>query len=241
MRLWTIILLVVVLLLLALLLLVLCSRIRFVIRLKKSGGNDRAEMEVSMLYGLLKLHYRVPQAKLENWNRGLRLKLRMDAAGPLAPGQAGGKGNEQIDKSRAKDWWKSAKRAFKATKGLKRWAYSLLARCQIHQLDWSTDFSLGDAASTATAAGAVWGAKWSVISWMSRRMRLMNRPRVFVAPVFEDRMSVAMDLICKGSLSAAYVLYSLFVLLWRVLRTEGGWTLWKSLLLHYKQSGRQTG
>nr|WP_269847281.1 DUF2953 domain-containing protein [Paenibacillus sonchi] len=116
-----------------------------------------------------------------------------------------------------------------ATRGLNKWLKDTLAHVQITKLDWSTDFSLGDAAYTATAAGAFWGLKWTLAGWLSRQVRLIKAPRMFVAPVFSDEMSFSTEAVCTGKLSMGYAFYSAFQLLRRASKVQGGLRHWKEL------------
>lgn len=118
----------------------------------------------------------------------------------------------------------------KSTRGLKKWFKETVSHVKISKLDWSTDFSLGDAADTAIVSGAVWGLKWSIVGFISQWVKLKYNPRVFVKPVFQDEHSFSMEFVCEGKMSVSYAVYASMKLLLRVLRETGGISKWRKLL-----------
>lgn len=227
MTLWLAIPLILLLLVLLLFLLVLASSIHFHVWACRKGKNDRIEFDIKAVFGLVKFHYEVPALVFENLERGI--KVHIEESG-IAPVKRDTDKEAQVDKETVTDWLKNVRIALKATRGFNKWFRDTLSHVQITKFDWSTDFSLGDAAATATAAGALWGMKWTMAGFISQRVRLLHPPRMFVAPVFRDELSFATELVCKGKLSAGYTLYSGLLLLRRASKIEGGLGRWKKLL-----------
>jgi len=220
-------------LLLVAIVLLLSSSIVFHFRLRKRGKDDRVEIDISLLYGLVKLHYELPYIIFEGIKRGVSVKLEQSGVMPAVEEQSEEEG--RIDKEVVDKWIDKFKKALRATKGLKEWFKDTMSHVRITQLDWSTDFSLGDAAVTATTAGAIWGLKWSMIGWGSQFVRLQKRPRTFVVPVFsEDKMSFSTEVTCSGSLSMAYGMYAGIMLLFRAYKTERGLHVWRELIREKK-------
>ncbi|MCA1056903.1 DUF2953 domain-containing protein [Rossellomorea aquimaris] len=60
-----------------------------------------------------------------------------------------------------------------------------LKKVKIDKIFWKTLFGTGDAASTGTMTGAIWGLKGSIIGLISRYMRLQSMPAVEVVPSFQ--------------------------------------------------------
>jgi hypothetical protein len=219
-------------LLLLVIILVLSSSVHFHFRVRRHGKDDRVEFDLKALFGLVKFHYVMPELVYEGIERGIRVKLEESG---IAPFKSDTDKDGLIDKETVTGWLDSIKLALLATRGFKKWLTQLLAHVKISKLDWSTDFSLGDAAYTATAAGALWGMKWSLIGWCSQFVRLQHSPRIFVAPVFRDELCFSTEAVCEGKLSLAYVLFSGLRLLLRAARAKGGMALWKKLLLSRRQ------
>lgn len=228
MTLWITIPLALLLLVILLFLLVLASSIHFHFRLCRLGKDDRIEFDIKAVFGLVKFHYELPKLVYESIEQGIKVKLEKSG---IAPVKLDSDKEGQIDKESVTEWLRSIRTAVKATRGLRAWLIDTLSHVRITKLDWSTDFSLGDAADTATAAGALWGMKWTLVGWMSRFVRLKRSPRLFVAPVFRDEMSFATEAVCTGKLSAGFAFYAGLLLLRRASRVEGGLARWKELLL----------
>jgi hypothetical protein len=215
-----------VLLVLAMIL-VLSSSIDFRIRCHKLGKNDLIEVDVTSLFGLVKLHYELPELIFKGLEQGVWAKIK--ETGTATTGVDTVK-EEKFDKERINQWQENVKLAMKSTRELKKWFKRTLAHVKISKLDWSTDFSLGDAADTATAVGAAWGLKWSIVGFMSQWVRLEHNPRLFVKPVFQDELCFSMEFVCKGRLLVAHALFAVLRLVVGVLRETGGIVKWIKLL-----------
>ncbi len=208
--------------------LILSSSIDFHFRLCRLGKDDRVELDVRTLFGWIRFHYELPKLVYEGIERGVKVKLEESGVAPIRSDKEDNE--EMIDKEKVSSWLNDIKKVLKATYGFKKWFRDTLAHVKITKLDWSTDFSLGDAAGTATAAGALWGMKWCIIGWISQWVKLKNSPRLFVKPVFQDDLSFSTELVCTGEISVAYGLYAGASLLIRALRVKGGLKHWKQLL-----------
>ncbi|MEK4515197.1 DUF2953 domain-containing protein [Paenibacillus sp. FSL H8-0122] len=227
MTLWLAIPLVLLLLVVLLFLLALASSIHFHFRVRRLGKDDRIEFDIRAVYGLVKFHYEVPALVFQSLEQGIKLKVEKTG---IAPVKLDSEKEGQVDKESVTQWLKNVRTALHATRGLKKWLKDTLSHIQITKLDWSTDFSLGEAATTATAVGALWGLKWTMIGVLSRMVRLVHKPGIFVAPVFRDQPSFATEAVCSGKLSAGYALYAGLLLLRRASKVEGGLGRWKKLL-----------
>ncbi|KWX74736.1 hypothetical protein AMQ84_19685 [Paenibacillus riograndensis] len=234
--LWLAIPLALLLLVIVVLLVILTSYIHFHFRVCRLGKDDRIELDLKALFGLVKFHYELPALVFQGIEKGIKVKLEESGIAPVRKDQDL---EEQIDKQSIAEWLKNIRIALKATRGLNKWLKDTLAHVQITKLDWSTDFSLGDAAYTATAAGAFWGLKWTLAGWLSRQVRLIKAPRMFVAPVFSDELSFSTEAVCAGKLSMGYAFYSGLQLLRRASKVPGGLRYWKKLLSRNPQASSE--
>ncbi|AIQ48226.1 hypothetical protein R70723_21645 [Paenibacillus sp. FSL R7-0273] len=214
-------------LLLLVIVLVLSSSIHFHFRLCRIGKDDRIEFDIKALFGLVKFHYELPKLIYEGIARGVKIKLEESG---IAPVRQDADSVEQIDDETLRDWKRKLKEALQATMDLKSWIKSLMSHVIITRFDWSTDFSLGDAAYTATATGALSGLKWGMVGWISRYVRLQRSPRMFVVPVFRDELCFSTEAVCTGKLPVSSVFFAGIQLLWRVIRVKGGLSRWIRLL-----------
>lgn len=225
--LWLAIPLTLLLLVIVLLLVLLASYIHFHFRLCRMGTDDRIELDIKAVFGLVKFHYELPALVFQGMEKGIKVKLEESG---IAPVRTDKDEDEQIDKELVSVWLRNVRKALKATHGLKKWLASTLSHLQITKFDWSTDFSLGDAAGTATAVGALWGMKWTLAGRFSSMVRLKKAPKLFVAPVFRDELCFSTEAVIVGKLSMGYTLFAGFVLLRRISKVEGGLRRWKELL-----------
>ncbi|WP_379129064.1 DUF2953 domain-containing protein [Paenibacillus sp. sgz500958] len=216
---------------------IISSSIAFDFRLSKLDKNDRIVLDISFLHRLVKLHYVLPSVVYEGMTQGIKVKLEESGIAPNI--QKDKDAEENIDKDVVDNWLANFKKALRATEGLKQLLKDTLSHLKITTLDWSTDFSLGDAAGTATAAGALWGLKWSIVGWASQWIRLQQEPKLFVKPVFEDELSYATEIVCKGKISVLHVCMAGLRLVVRTYKVEGGFQLWRELL--FNRDDRQTG
>lgn len=231
MTLWLAIPLILLLLVIEVLLVILTSYIHFHFRVCRLGKDDRIELDVKAIFGLVKFHYELPALVFEGIEKGIKVKLEESGITPVRKDEDK---DEQIDKESVAEWLSHIRKALKATHDLKKWLKDTLSHVQITKLDWSTDFSLGDAAYTATAAGAFWGLKWTFVGWFSKLVRLKKAPRLFVAPVFRDEVCFSTEAVCVGKLSIVYASYAGILLLRRASKVEGGLRRWKELLIRNK-------
>lgn len=209
--------------------LLLSSSIVFHLRLSKRGKDDQVELDISLLFGLVKLHYELPSIVFDGIKRGVRVKLEESG---VTPGMEKKQkdAEKQIDKEVVENWLDKFKKALMATKGMKLWVKDTMSHVNITKLDWSTDFSLGDAAGTATAAGALWGLKWSIIGWASQWVKLKKKPRLFVVPVFEDHLGFATEMVCSGRIAVTHALYSGLRLVVRAVKADRELLLWREII-----------
>ncbi|WP_379162211.1 DUF2953 domain-containing protein [Paenibacillus sp. sgz5001063] len=233
MTLWLAISLALLLLVIVLLLLILTSYIHFHFRLCRLGTDDRIELDIKAVFGLVKFHYELPALVFQGMEKGIKVKLEESG---IAPVRTDKDEEEQIDKELVTEWLQNIRKALKATHGLKKWLRHTMSHLQITKFDWSTDFSLGDAAGTATAVGALWGLKWTIAGWLSSQVRLKKAPKLFVAPVFRDELCFSTEAVCVGKLSAGYAFFAGIVLLRRISKVEGGLHRWRELLSRKTQS-----
>lgn len=62
----------------------------------------------------------------------------------------------------------------------------MLKAVHVTQLQWTTRFGTGEAVSTGSGAGMVWGIKWSLLALVSRYLTMQSKPDVSVEPLFQQ-------------------------------------------------------
>ncbi|MEC0089812.1 DUF2953 domain-containing protein [Paenibacillus macquariensis] len=224
------ILIIIVFVLVLLVITVLLSKINMDIRLSKYGKNDEVVFNITMLYGLIRYHYDLPMLKFENMKKGLTVKVNKRKNVGMGASTSKEDSETQVNRRKIDLWMREVHEILEATESFKIWMKRTLSRLSIVKLTWSTQFSIGDAASTAIATGVVWSVKTFIIGWLSYQVRMKNHPQLVVVPVFEDNPQFSTDISCTAHITLGYALYAGSVLIFRVLKIKGGVKRWKALL-----------
>lgn len=214
--------------------LILLSPINFHLAARKLNHNETVKLEIVTLYGLIRLRYMIPYIIFKNLKDGFRVEQQH--VNNLAQDQADNS-EKDINKDKLRHWADQFYDLLGATRGLKKWMASTLKHISFHKLDWSTNVGLQDAAHTATLTGALWGLKTTLIGWLSCYIRLRQRPRLFVVPVFDKPPQFVTEIEMSGEIRLARALYAGFVLIARVLKVQGGFKKWLSIALKGRKKG----
>lgn len=208
--------------------LILLSTITFNLTLRKKNRDDMVLLEVTMLYGFVRLRYQVPTIRIKNWRDGVQIEKNQ-------PENVLQKESTSVDHEVNKDkvelWMDQFERLLQATSGLRVWLQSTLRRVSFRKLEWSTNIALEDAAHTATLTGALWGVKATIVGWLTRYISLKQRPKLFVVPVFDSKPLFSTELRCIAQIRCGYAIYAGLVLIVRVLKVKGGVKKWLTILL----------
>ncbi|MBQ4898524.1 DUF2953 domain-containing protein [Paenibacillus sp. Marseille-P2973] len=221
-------------LLLLVLTLILLSKITFHIKLKKENKDETILIDVTLLFGLLTYHYRIPALGLNKLQDGLWVENNSSDNFFKTHTSAG---EQEIDKEKVNLWADQFRDMIRATRGLKKWLNTTLRRVTLVSMEWSTNVALTDAAHTATLTGALWALKTTLIGWLSYHISLRQRPKLFVVPVFGGSPLFSTELNCTAEIRLGNAVYAGMVLVVRVLKVKGGVKKWRSLLSKGNQSG----
>lgn len=221
-------------LLLLVLTLILLSKITFHIKLKKENKDETILIDVTLLFGLLTYHYRIPALGLNKLQDGLWVENNSSDNFFKTHTSAG---EQEIDKEKVNLWAEQFRDMIRATRGLKKWLNTTLRRVTLVSMEWSTNVALTDAAHTATLTGALWALKTTLIGWLSYHISLRQRPKLFVVPVFGGSPLFSTELNCTAEIRLGNAVYAGMVLVVRVLKVKGGVKKWRSLLSKGNQSG----
>lgn len=219
------------------LVLILLSPIKFRLVARKVNWNETVRIEVVTLYGLTRLRYEIPYIIFKNMKDGF--KVEQKHASNLEKGEADSSAQD-INKDKVRFWADKFYDLLRATRGLKQWMASTLRYVTFDKLDWSTNVALSNAAHTATLSGVLWGLKTTLIGWLSCYIRLRQRPRLFVVPVFDQPPQFVTEFECSGKIRLGRALYAGFVLIVRVLKVKGGFKKWLSFTVKGNQGSSRS-
>jgi hypothetical protein len=92
---------------------------------------------------------------------------------------------------------------------------------------WITRFGTGDALSTATLYGVLWGVKSSLLSFLHRKIKFDQKPDIQVIPDFQNsRLDLIFDCIFRVKLG--YIIIAAFIARFRHRMMKGGIGVGKS-------------
>jgi len=211
------------------------SNITCSVRYKKEGSDDRAEVDIRMLFGMVRFHYEMPKLKFENMKKGFLLKLEKQNS----LNRSGNATHMRINKRKIELWGEEVRILLRSTVSLKKWLQHTFAHVRIHELDWSTRFSTGEAEWTAVASGVLWSIKTTLVGWLSFQVRMKKNPHLNVIPEFGDEMSFSTEFYCVSRLSFGYAMYASFILMSRILQVDGGLKRWFRLYRQMKAKSQK--
>nr|WP_285860364.1 MULTISPECIES: DUF2953 domain-containing protein [Paenibacillus] len=211
----------------------LLSHIKLRFLAKKSNKNDMITVDVTLLFGMVSLHYKIPEIELKNLQDGLI--IRGEKSNNLNEGQTANQ-EQEINKRKIEQWIENFKEMLEATLGLRGWLKATMKHIKVTQLDWSTNIALSNAAHTATLTGLAWALKSTLVGFLSYHISLQQRPKLFVVPKFGTSPLFASQLKCTARIRLGYALYASFVLIFRVLRENKGLRKWLKILSKAKST-----
>jgi hypothetical protein len=214
--------------LLALFVLVMFSNIKVRVRYVREGENDELDTNISAVFGLVQLKYKVPTIELKPWLRGIRVDVSKKESSDLLPTLDFTREEMQMFAARIRT-------LIAHMRDYKAWLAGALQHVHIVQFRWETRFGLTDAPETGIASGVVWSLKSMVVGLMSRWVTLDERPVMMVTPLFQNP-KFRTDVLVRTKVRVFRVLAIGGMLMFRVLRKDGGWKVWfrvlRNALLH---------
>ncbi|KUP06679.1 hypothetical protein Q73_11030 [Bacillus coahuilensis m2-6] len=175
--------------LLALILIILLTKLT--IRLSFYHGNDNDELTIKFKAwgGLFRYKIEVPLIQIDEESASVILEEKVKK--PKAGKEETTK--DEKKKITPKEFLNSlsdAKELLIHVYGLHRIIRSFLKKVTVKDLLWNTKMGTGDAASTGMVTGGIWTVKSSIVSWISRSMRLQDMPLIHVEPCFQQKMVI---------------------------------------------------
>ena len=180
---WIITLIVVLGLLLFLLLLIIITKLTITISLYHGNDNDHFTIQFRAWFGLIKYKVEVPMVKVDDDGPNLVFEEKTQK------GEEGkGTEKEKLKKETPEEIMTSLKdfrELLQHVAGLHRIVRTFFSKINVYDVKWQTVFGTGDAASTGTMTGLIWGAKGGVIGVVSGYMNLQEMPQIAVFPSFQ--------------------------------------------------------
>jgi hypothetical protein len=169
-------------------LIIFISKLKIKINVNHSQDNDFYQIKFSLWFGLIRYTYKIPLVKIDKDSSTLVIKEEQQQGN----GQQGGGEKEEIKDfsiQDAMDAIEKAKEFAENVVGLHKIMKRFFRHVSIERVRWNTMIGIGDAAYTGVAVGMAWSLKGSIISLISRYMRLKDPPIMQVIPSFQHPVS----------------------------------------------------
>ncbi|RIW27063.1 DUF2953 domain-containing protein [Bacillus salacetis] len=190
---WIITLIVISGLLLLLLLLIIITKLTITLSLYHGNDNDHFLIKFRAWYGLVKYKVEVPMVKLDDEGPNIVFEEKTEK------GKEGkGKEKDKLKKETPEEILTSIKdfqELVRHVAGFHRIVRHFLSRVKLDDVQWQTVCGTGDASTTGTMTGLIWGAKGSLMGVISGYMNLQSMPQIMVVPSFQKAI-IQMDFSC---------------------------------------------
>ncbi|SFJ75324.1 DUF2953 domain-containing protein [Thermoflavimicrobium dichotomicum] len=163
--------------LVALLIILPFTSVRIELLFKWENENDRGEVKIRALFGLVRLRFTLPQLDWAGIDRGLKVSLAEETNDTSPKKEIIGKKTIQ----RGKEMVRELLDQIDGLKEILRWFFSKVT-CE--KWVWITSVGTGDAAEAGFLTGIVWTLKSMLIGWISPYIRWQKAPELHVEPLF---------------------------------------------------------
>ncbi|WP_124727284.1 DUF2953 domain-containing protein [Staphylospora marina] len=169
--------------LILLILLISMTSVRIEFLLKREDGDDRGEVNIRALFGLIRYRVEFPSLVFKGWEEGLQIQEN----------RAGGAGGRNVDNREEefvidKETMRAAKRSiqemmdhFVHLRLTLRW---FLSKVTCEKLVWFTRLGTGDAAEAGLLTGIAWGVKSTLVGILGSYIRWERPPELAIDPDF---------------------------------------------------------
>lgn len=146
--------------------------------------NDNSNIQVNFkMYHFLKYKLNVPLIMVDAQDHSLKIREEKDTT----LGQK--KEKKKITFLQLKNQYQSFKKMLKHINHFYQILAAFLKKMKMKKVEWHSAIGLGEASSSAIAAGAVWGFKGIAIQVLNTFFKLEESPNVSVVPVFQGMHS----------------------------------------------------
>ncbi|WP_456273749.1 DUF2953 domain-containing protein [Bacillus sp. AK031] len=166
-----------------LLIIILITKLTITISLYHGNDNDHITIKFRAWFGLVKYKVEVPLIKIDDDGPNIVFEEKTQKGN-----EGKGKEKDKLKKETPEEILTSLKdfrELLEHVAGLHRIIRKFLSKVKVFDVKWQTVFGTGDAATTGTMTGLVWGAKGSIIGVVSHYMKLQSIPEVAVLPSFQ--------------------------------------------------------
>jgi len=168
---------------------VLASEIRMELRFRRARDNDRLEVDVRAVFGLVHYHYEASKIDFQGMLNGIRLfGQEKRIAKPKEAADIKDLNKQDIESG--KRILNSFRKHFRDYNG---WLSDTLAKLTCTGFRWSTSIGVKSPNQTAVLTGAGWAIKSILLGKMSEKLKFRSEPILLVTPCY-NRYAFSTDL-----------------------------------------------
>jgi hypothetical protein len=203
------------------------SRLHIHMFLSRVKDNDHFFVHVKLLGGLISYKMDVPMVEYRGLYGGIIFKMQSIMKIPQDNLQ--NKQKQQLTPELASDMYHWGKRLLAHIKGFTVWMRHMLTHIKCTELRWETRLGIGDAPETALAVGMLWAVKSTAFGFIFQYVKLDAKPKVTIQPQY-NRTEFSTEFSCRAHLRVGFLIYSLLVLVWRIMKSKSGLKTWKNAI-----------
>jgi hypothetical protein len=143
--------------------------------------NDRSDVQIKFrMYRFIRYTLKVPIIRVDAKDHSIKMKEETQASMSTQKEK-----KKRITFRKLKRQYISFQKMLIHVKSFYKIIGQFLMKIKISQLTWHSAIGLGDASSSAIAAGSLWGIKGIVLQVMNALFILKGNPSISVVPVFQ--------------------------------------------------------
>ncbi|MGC4376088.1 DUF2953 domain-containing protein [Fictibacillus sp. Mic-4] len=157
----------------------LFSKLTVQVYFSREKNNDHLRIKLR-LWGILSYTQEIPIIKFDPKDKAVVLKQEKHAGQKTIA-----ENKKKITIAEIIDGIEQFKRFLTHIAGFYTIIKRFLQKVTVKNIEWHSRIGLGDAASTAIAAGAMWGVKGNALGMLYRLVKVKGRPNLSVHPLFQ--------------------------------------------------------
>lgn len=186
--------------------------VEVLIHYKRDASHDSFKLRIQSLGGILHYQFNVPVSNLIHKTQD---KLQMNIPVQSEQNTIQSPGFLSTYWPQIESFLDKFKELWRKMGSFRDKVISQLKIFRVYELNWKTEFGVGDAAATGTLTGIAWALKGSIIGFISHFMSLQELPKLEVKPAFfQQGFSTDVTCIIRFRLGEAIVAGAKLAIYW---------------------------
>ncbi|MCH5584280.1 DUF2953 domain-containing protein [Shimazuella sp. AN120528] len=163
-------------------LLIYFSKIKIEINYKRTDKQDKGELKVRALGGLLHYRLSIPTIDFKNVDKGVKVESNKESSTDKKAEDT------FINKDKIEFLYENYEDLLHRVKYFQESVRWFMSRVHCTKWDWETNVGTGDAAEAGVLTGMIWGVKTTVLGFFSHYIQWDSRPQIEVTPCFQQAL-----------------------------------------------------